>query len=123
MEGDPFTLIEGMVIAGIATGATKGYVYIRSEYPDAIRVMEAAVKLANGAKLLGPSRPRLSPRLRPRNPRRRGGLCLRRGNQSLLNSLEGKRGVVRAKPPLPALQGFMGRPPSSTTSSRSRPSP
>jgi formate dehydrogenase iron-sulfur subunit len=103
MEGDPFTLIEGMAIAGLACGATKGYVYIRSEYPVAIRVME-----------------------KPPWHRARGWACWARpfdmeirvgagayvcGEEtSLLNSLEGKRGVVRAKPPLPALQGFMGRP-------------
>ncbi|MCZ8133651.1 MAG: formate dehydrogenase, partial [Rhodobacteraceae bacterium] len=55
MEGDPFTLIEGMAIAGIGTGATKGFVYLRSEYPDAIEVMTAAVDIARKAGLLGPS--------------------------------------------------------------------
>jgi formate dehydrogenase iron-sulfur subunit len=109
MEGDPFTLIEGMVIAGIATGATKGFVYIRSEYPDAIRVMEAAVTLANGAKLLGPSILG-SPHAFDIEIRVGAGAYVCGEETSLLNSLEGKRGVVRAKPPLPALQGFMGRP-------------
>ena len=55
MEGDPFVLIEGMIIAGIATGATKGYVYLRSEYPDAIAVMKEAVLLARGDEILGPN--------------------------------------------------------------------
>jgi formate dehydrogenase iron-sulfur subunit len=102
MEGDPFTLIEGMAIAGLACGATKGYVYIRSEYPVAIRVMEAAVKIARDAKVLGPAF--------DMEIRVGAGAYVCGEETSLLNSLEGKRGVVRAKPPLPALQGFMGRP-------------
>lgn len=102
MEGDPFTLIEGMAIAGLACGATKGYVYIRSEYPVAIRVMDAAVKIARDAKVLGPAF--------DMEVRVGAGAYVCGEETSLLNSLEGKRGVVRAKPPLPALQGFMGRP-------------
>jgi formate dehydrogenase iron-sulfur subunit len=102
MEGDPFTLIEGMAIAGLACGATKGYVYIRSEYPVAIRVMEAAVRIARDAKVLGPAF--------DMEIRVGAGAYVCGEETSLLNSLEGKRGVVRAKPPLPALQGFMGRP-------------
>ncbi|MES2913667.1 MAG: NADH-ubiquinone oxidoreductase-F iron-sulfur binding region domain-containing protein [Pseudomonadota bacterium] len=102
MEGDPFTLIEGMAIAGLACGATKGYVYIRSEYPVAIRVMEAAVVVARDAGVLGPQF--------DMEIRVGAGAYVCGEETSLLNSLEGKRGVVRAKPPLPALQGFMGRP-------------
>ena len=102
MEGDPFTLIEGMAVAGLACGATKGYVYIRSEYPVAIRVMEAAVKIAQDAKVLGPAF--------DMEIRVGAGAYVCGEETSLLNSLEGKRGVVRAKPPLPALQGFLGRP-------------
>jgi formate dehydrogenase iron-sulfur subunit len=102
MEGDPFTLIEGMAIAGLACGATKGYVYIRSEYPVAIRVMEVAVQIARDAKVLGPAF--------DMEIRVGAGAYVCGEETSLLNSLEGKRGVVRAKPPLPALQGFMGRP-------------
>jgi formate dehydrogenase iron-sulfur subunit len=102
MEGDPFTLIEGMAIAGLACGATKGYVYIRSEYPVAIRVMEAAVVVARDAGVLGPAF--------DMEIRVGAGAYVCGEETSLLNSLEGKRGVVRAKPPLPALQGFMGRP-------------
>ncbi len=109
MEGDPFCLIEGMTIAGLATGATRGYVYIRSEYPDAIAVMEAAIAAARTAGLLGAS---------VLGSGRGFDLWVRAGagayvcgeETSLLNSLEGKRGVVRAKPPLPALEGFLGRP-------------
>jgi formate dehydrogenase iron-sulfur subunit len=102
MEGDPFTLIEGMAIAGLACGATKGYVYIRSEYPVAIRVMEAAVVIGRAAGVLGEAF--------DMEIRVGAGAYVCGEETSLLNSLEGKRGVVRAKPPLPALQGFMGRP-------------
>ncbi len=102
MEGDPFCLIEGMAIAGLACGATKGFVYIRSEYPVAIRVMQEAVRLARAAGVLG----------EPFDMEIRvgAGAYVCGEETSLLNSLEGKRGIVRAKPPLPALQGFMGRP-------------
>jgi formate dehydrogenase iron-sulfur subunit len=102
MEGDPFCLIEGMAIAGLACGATKGYVYIRSEYPVAIRVMEAAVLVAREAGVLGADF--------EMEIRVGAGAYVCGEETSLLNSLEGKRGVVRAKPPLPALQGFLGRP-------------
>lgn len=101
MEGDPFTLIEGMAIAGLATGATKGFVYIRSEYPIAIEVMQKAVHLAQADGVLGGFDIEI---------RVGAGAYVCGEETSLLNSLEGKRGVVRAKPPLPALQGFMGRP-------------
>jgi formate dehydrogenase iron-sulfur subunit len=102
MEGDPFTLIEGMAIAGLACGATKGYVYIRSEYPVAIDIMNRAVSIARAAGVLGPQF--------DMEIRVGAGAYVCGEETSLLNSLEGKRGVVRAKPPLPALQGFMGRP-------------
>lgn len=109
MEGDPFTLIEGMVIAGIAVGATKGYVYLRSEYPDAIKIMSQAVEIAResgvlGAAVLG------SDHAFDMEIRVGAGAYVCGEETSLLNSLEGKRGVVRAKPPLPALEGFMGKP-------------
>ena len=102
MEGDPFVLIEGMTIAGLACGATKGYVYIRSEYPVAIDIMERAVKIARAEGVLDPQF--------DMEIRTGAGAYVCGEETSLLNSLEGKRGVVRAKPPLPALQGFMGRP-------------
>jgi formate dehydrogenase iron-sulfur subunit len=102
MEGDPFTLIEGMAIAGLACGATKGYVYVRSEYPVAIRVMDAAVEIARKAGVLGASF--------DMEIRVGAGAYVCGEETSLLNSLEGKRGVVRAKPPLPALEGFLGKP-------------
>ena len=109
MEGDPFVLIEGMAIAGIATGATKGYVYIRSEYPHAIEVMDEAIRIARQNKVLGPS-VLGSPYSFDMEVRSGAGAYVCGEETSLLNSLEGKRGIVRAKPPLPALQGFLGRP-------------
>ena len=80
MEGDPFVLIEGMAIAGIATGATKGFVYIRSEYPHAIATMTQAVEIAHRTGVLGAIGARLGSCLRHRDPHRRRRLCLRRGN-------------------------------------------
>jgi formate dehydrogenase iron-sulfur subunit len=109
MEGDPFTLIEGMVIAGLACGATKGFVYIRSEYPVAIRVMQDAVEIVRAAGVLGVS-VLGSGTAFDMEVRVGAGAYVCGEETSLLNSLEGKRGVVRAKPPLPALQGFMGKP-------------
>ncbi|QOL80929.1 formate dehydrogenase beta subunit [Pseudooceanicola spongiae] len=109
MEGDPFTLIEGMVIAGLGVGADRGYVYLRSEYPDAIAVMREAVVLARGAGLLGAD-VLGSGRSFDMEIRSGAGAYVCGEETSLLNSLEGKRGVVRAKPPLPALEGFLGRP-------------
>lgn len=109
MEGDPFSLIEGMAIAGLAVGATRGYVYLRSEYPDAIRVMRDAVAIARQAGILGAD-VLGSGRAFDMEIRKGAGAYVCGEETSLLNSLEGKRGVVRAKPPLPALQGFLGRP-------------
>lgn len=109
MEGDPFTLIEGMAIAGLAVGATRGYVYIRSEYPDAIAVMRKAVGIAQQAGVLGTS-VLGSDQAFDMEVRVGAGAYVCGEETSLLNSLEGKRGVVRAKPPLPALEGFLGLP-------------
>ena len=109
MEGDPFTLIEGMIIAGVAVGATKGFVYLRSEYPDAIEVMTEAVVLARAAGILGVSVLGIGPAF-DIEVRTGAGAYVCGEETSLLNSLEGKRGVVRAKPPLPALEGFLGKP-------------
>ncbi|WP_127901953.1 formate dehydrogenase beta subunit [Solirhodobacter olei] len=109
MEGDPFTLIEGMAIAGIGVGATRGYVYIRSEYPEAIEVMEAAIAAAREAGVLGDD-VLGSGRAFDMWVRTGAGAYVCGEETSLLNSLEGKRGVVRAKPPLPALEGFLGKP-------------
>ena len=109
MEGDPFTVIEGMVIAGLGVGATRGFVFLRSEYPDAIKVMTAAIDLARGAGVIGPD-VLGSGHAFDLELRIGAGAYVCGEETSLLNALEGKRGVVRAKPPLPALEGFMGRP-------------
>ncbi|WP_284459849.1 formate dehydrogenase beta subunit [Cupriavidus campinensis] len=109
MEDDPFMLIEGMTIAGLAVGAEHGYIYTRSEYPHAIAVTEAAIALATQAGWLGDD---------IRGSGRRFHLEVRKGagayvcgeETALLESLEGKRGVVRAKPPLPAIEGLFGKP-------------
>ncbi len=109
MEGDPFCLIEGMTIAGLAVGATEGYIYIRSEYPHAFRTVRRAIEIATrdgalGDSVLGCGRAfRLQARLG-------AGAYICGEETSLLESLEGRRGVVRAKPPLPALQGLFGKP-------------
>ena len=104
MEGDPFVLIEGMTIAGYAVGATTGYIYIRSEYPDAIRTMERAIVLAEAAGLLG-AEAGFDIEVRVG-----AGAYVCGEETSLLESLEGRRGQVRAKPPLPAHKGLFGRP-------------
>ena len=109
MEGDPFLLIEGMAIAGLAVGATKGFIYIRSEYPHAFRVMERAIAHAEKAGILGPS-VLGSGKAFHLETRLGAGAYICGEETSLLESLEGKRGVVRAKPPLPALQGLFGKP-------------
>jgi len=109
MEGDPFTLIEGMAIAALAVGATRGYIYSRSEYPDANDVMGQAIVLARAAGVLGPD---MLGSGRPFELELRvgAGAYVCGEETALLNSLEGKRGVVRAKPPIPALQGLFGQP-------------
>ena len=109
MEGDPFTLIEGMAMAGLGVGATRGYVYLRSEYPDAIAVIRRAVEIARAAGVLGAD-VLGSGHVFDMDIRVGAGAYVCGEETSLLNSLEGKRGVVRAKPPLPALEGFLGRP-------------
>jgi formate dehydrogenase iron-sulfur subunit len=109
MEGDPFTLIEGMAIAAVAVGATKGFIYLRSEYPHAFRTLKQAIETARSAGLLGPSL--LGSGIAFDLEVRLGAGAYICGEETaLLESLEGKRGVVRAKPPLPALQGLFGKP-------------
>jgi formate dehydrogenase iron-sulfur subunit len=99
MEGDPFLLIEGMAIAGFAAGATRGYIYCRSEYPHAIAKLQTAIKLS--AHIVAPF---------VLEVREGAGAYVCGEETSLLNSLEGKRGEVRAKPPIPALVGLFGKP-------------
>ncbi len=109
IEGDPFTLVEGMAIAAVATGATEGLVYLRSEYPDAMRTLRRAIDIAYAHGILGAS---------VLGGGRRFDLDVRVGagayicgeETSMLDSLEGKRGEVRAKPPIPALHGLFGAP-------------
>jgi formate dehydrogenase iron-sulfur subunit len=109
MEGDPFCLVEGMAIAGIATGATKGFVYIRSEYPHAIEAMNAAIAAARREGILGASVAG-SPYAFDMEVRVGAGAYVCGEETSLLESLEGRRGQVRAKPPLPAHKGLFARP-------------
>ncbi|MGE4218643.1 MAG: formate dehydrogenase beta subunit [Alphaproteobacteria bacterium] len=109
MEGDPFLLIEGMTIAGLAVGATRGFIYIRSEYPHAFGQMTRAVGLARAAGILGDDILG-SGRHFDVDIRLGAGAYICGEETSLLESLEGKRGQVRAKPPLPAIQGLFGRP-------------
>jgi formate dehydrogenase iron-sulfur subunit len=109
MEGDPFLLIEGMAIAGVAVGATKGYVYCRSEYPHAFRQMTRAVEEARKGRLLGSDVLGSGKRF-DMEIRLGAGAYICGEETSLLESLEGKRGQVRAKPPLPAIQGLFGKP-------------
>ena len=109
MEGDPFELIEGMTIAGIAVGATKGYVYIRSEYPHAIAAMNGAIRTARLAGMLG-EQVMGSDHVYDMEVRVGAGAYVCGEETALLDSIEGKRGTVRAKPPLPAHKGLFGKP-------------
>lgn len=109
MEGDPFVLIEGMTIAGIATGATQGYIYLRWEYPQAKTALEAAIAAAYAGHFLGENICG-SGRNFDLEVRIGAGAYICGEETSLLDSLEGKRGQVRFKPPLPALQGLFGKP-------------
>jgi len=109
MEGDPFVVIEGMTIAGITVGATKGYIYIRSEYPHAVEAMNAAIAAAKRAGDLGQSVCG-SKHSFDLEVRVGAGAYVCGEETSLLESLEGRRGLVRAKPPLPAHKGLFGKP-------------
>jgi len=109
MEGDPFLVIEGMTIAAIATGASKGYIYIRSEYPHAVEAMNAAISAARGAGYLGRRTSDAAPSF-DLEVRVGAGAYVCGEETSLLESLEGRRGIVRAKPPLPAHHGLFGKP-------------
>jgi formate dehydrogenase iron-sulfur subunit len=109
IEGDPFVLIEGMTIAAHAVGATEGYVYLRSEYPDAVTALDAAIAEARergwlGERILG------SDLTFDLHVRVGAGAYICGEETSMLESLEGKRGMVRAKPPIPALEGLFGQP-------------
>lgn len=109
MEGDPFMLIEGMCIAALAVGADQGYIYIRSEYPLAFQVFNSAVQLARDAGYLGDSICG-SKHSFDIQVRMGAGAYICGEETAMLESLEGKRGMVRVKPPLPAVQGLFGMP-------------
>ena len=109
MEGDPYLLIEGMVLAGLAVGATEGYIYLRSEYPDARVVLTTAIERARAAGMLGPD-VFGSGKAFELFVRLGAGSYVCGEETAMLESLEGKRGIVRAKPPLPALEGLWGKP-------------
>jgi formate dehydrogenase iron-sulfur subunit len=109
MEGDPFLLIEGMAIAGITVGATYGYIYVRSEYPQAVATLREALEIARSNGYLG-ANVGGSGLAFDMEVRVGAGAYICGEETALLDSLEGKRGIVRAKPPIPALQGLFGLP-------------
>jgi formate dehydrogenase iron-sulfur subunit len=109
MEGDPFMLIEGMTIAGLAVDATEGYIYVRSEYPHAVEALRTAVATATRRGYLGDNILD-SGKAFHLHVRKAAGSYVCGEETAMLDSLEGKRGLVRAKPPLPAVQGLFGKP-------------
>ncbi|MBM0107158.1 formate dehydrogenase [Steroidobacter sp. S1-65] len=109
MEGDPLMLIEGMTIAGIAVGATQGYIYLRVEYPHAHRALNEAIAAARAAGYLGPNILG-SGRQFELEVRLGAGAYICGEETSMLESLEGRRGEVRVRPPLPAIKGLFGQP-------------
>jgi formate dehydrogenase iron-sulfur subunit len=109
MEGDPLTLIEGMTIAGLAVGATQGYIYLRCEYPHAYQVLNEAIAAAYQARYLGPD-VMGSGRRFDLEVRLGAGAYICGEETSMLESLEGKRGEIRVRPPLPAIKGLFGQP-------------
>ncbi len=109
MEADPYQLLEGMTIAGLAVGASEGYIYLRSEYPHCKAVLSEVIDRANQAGFLGENL--CGSRHAFRIELRIGaGVYICGEETSLLESLEGKRGLVRFKPPVPAVEGLMGKP-------------
>jgi formate dehydrogenase iron-sulfur subunit len=109
MEDDPYVLIEGMTIAGVAVGANQGYIYLRSEYPHALKTLNEAIAKAEAAGYLGKNICN-SGKDFYLEVRRAAGAYICGEETSLIESLEGKRGLVRFKPPLPAIQGLFGKP-------------
>jgi formate dehydrogenase iron-sulfur subunit len=109
MEGDPFVLVEGMTIAGIAVGATQGYIYLRVEYPHAHKALNAAIAKAYEAGYLGDNIQGSGKKF-DLEVRLGAGAYVCGEETSLMESLEGKRGLVRFKPPLPAISGLFGKP-------------
>jgi formate dehydrogenase iron-sulfur subunit len=109
MEGDPFVLIEGMTIAGLAVDATKGFIYVRSEYPHAFQTLQRAIHITREKGYLGASVAG-SGKSFDLEVRLGAGAYICGEETSLLESLEGKRGQIRYKPPLPAIEGLFGKP-------------
>lgn len=109
LEGDPFVLIEGMTIAALTVGATRGYVYIRSEYPHAFRTFQRAIAIAYENGYLGADVAGSGKRF-DLEARLGAGAYICGEETSMLESLEGKRGQIRPKPPLPAIEGLFGKP-------------
>jgi formate dehydrogenase iron-sulfur subunit len=109
MEGDPFALIEGMTIAGVAVGATRGYIYLRAEYPHAHRALKQAIAVAYQEGYLG-ERILDSEHRFDLEVRLGAGAYICGEETSMLESLEGRRGEVRVRPPLPAIKGLFGMP-------------
>ena len=109
MEGDPYALVEGMAIAGVAVGATYGVIYIRSEYPHAEAALREAIARATAAGHIGAALRGTGPAFRL-DVRRGAGSYVCGEETALLESIEGRRGIVRAKPPLPAIHGLFGWP-------------
>ncbi len=109
MEGDPFVLIEGMTIAGFAVGATSGFIYLRSEYPHAFKTLKKAIAIAYEKGYLGENVAGSGKRF-DLDVRLGAGADICGEEPSLLESLEGKRGQIRPKPPLPAIEGLFGKP-------------
>jgi len=109
MEGDPYLLIEGMAIAALAVGASQGYVYVRSEYPDAIETLTEAIARATDAGWIGDGVAGTGARFQL-EVRKAAGSYVCGEETAMLESIEGKRGIVRAKPPLPAIAGLFGCP-------------
>ena len=109
MEGDPLSLVEGMTIAGIAVGATQGYIYLRAEYPHAYRALNHAIAAAYQARYLGGDVMGSGKRF-DLEVRLGAGAYICGEETSMLESLEGKRGEVRVRPPLPAIKGLFGQP-------------
>ncbi|HEX4647547.1 MAG TPA: NADH-ubiquinone oxidoreductase-F iron-sulfur binding region domain-containing protein [Steroidobacteraceae bacterium] len=109
MEGDPLSLIEGMTISGVAVGATQGYIYLRAEYPHALRALRTAIAAAHQAGYLGSDVAGSGKRF-DLEVRMGAGAYICGEETSMLESLEGRRGEVRVRPPLPAVKGLFGQP-------------
>jgi formate dehydrogenase iron-sulfur subunit len=109
MEGDPLTLVEGMTIAGVAVGATQGFIYLRAEYPHAHAALKRAIAAARDAGFLGADVAGSGKRFEL-EVRLGAGAYICGEETSMLESLEGKRGEVRVRPPLPAIKGLFGQP-------------